>query len=80
MIAAPKVVKSKEVSSADIPVKGKNDFLSNFLAGKDEIIQPNKVDLKEIRQEPKAKSEPDLSFFDGVKRYEAPKRPQSSSN
>jgi hypothetical protein len=60
---------------APVVAKEKNDFLTNFLAGKDDKIMPNKIDLKEIHQEPKAKSEPDLSFFDGVKRYEAPKRP-----
>ena len=58
--------------------RSKTDFLSNVIAGKDEKIMPNKIDLKEIHQEPKAKSEPDLSFFDGVKRYEAPKRPNQA--
>ena len=74
-IIAPKVSKAKDIPVTPVVPKEKNDFLTNFLAGKDDKIVPNKIDLKEIHQEPKAKSEPDLSFFDGVKRYEAPKRP-----
>ncbi|MEI6426361.1 MAG: translation initiation factor IF-2 N-terminal domain-containing protein, partial [Candidatus Absconditabacteria bacterium] len=73
-VIAPKVSKAKDIPVVPVAPKEKNDFLSNFLAGKDDIIVPNKIDLKEIHQEPK-KAEPDLSFFDGVKRYEAPKRP-----
>lgn len=76
----PQKVQKKVATPVSRP---QNDFLSNVLAGKDEIIVPKKVELKEIHDEPKTKSWPDLSFFDWVKRYEAPKKPSqapSSSN
>jgi hypothetical protein len=77
IISTPTPKKAEVKTVAPAP-RSKTDFLSNVIAGKDEKIMPNKIDLKEIHQEPKAKSEPDLSFFDGVKRYEAPKRPNQA--
>lgn len=55
-IIVPKVSNHKDISTATpIVAKEKNDFLTNFLAGKDDKIVPNKIDLKEIHQEPKSK-------------------------
>ena len=53
--------------------KKRDDFISWVFSGK---IDPNAPRKEKKVEEKKPSKGPDLAFFDGVKRYEAPKKPQ----
>lgn len=61
---------SAPVETSPKAPKERNDFISGVFSGK---IDPNAP----RKPKPAVRKEPDLSFFDGVKRYEAPKKQTS---
>lgn len=71
-------VKIKEIEKAKPePIKPRDDFISWVFSGKIDPNAPRKEKKPVVVEAPKpeVRKEPDLAFFDWVKRYEAPKRP-----
>jgi len=76
----PKEIKKEEPKQEP---KKRDDFISSVFSGKIDFNAPRKekkpVVIEVKKEEPKQlRKEPDLAFFDGVKRYEAPKRPNQN--
>ena len=84
VVAQPEVAKKPEPKQENKP---KTDFLSNVMSGTEVFAAPKKKEVVVAQPEiakptapatPAPKKGPDLAFFDGIKRYEAPKRPQTT--
>lgn len=80
-VIIPKKIKEIEKKEPVI-AKPRSDFLSHVMSGKPDVISsPKKAEEQPIIKQEGEKKEfkkPDLSFFDGVKRYEQPKKPQTA--
>ncbi|MDD3263028.1 MAG: translation initiation factor IF-2 [Candidatus Absconditabacteria bacterium] len=74
-----KPAKPKEIIKQEpIIAKKRDDFISGVFSGKIDPNAPRKEKKPEPpkpQEKPTARKEPDLAFFDGVKRYEVPKKP-----
>lgn len=76
-----KPIKAKEVIKEEPKIiKKRDDFISWVFSGRIDPNAPRKEkkivpEVPKVEEKPAVRKEPDLAFFDGVKRYEVQKKP-----
>lgn len=80
IVTAPSKPKEPIKKEESKQPKERTDFVSSVFSGKIDLNAPRKEKKPIVVEQPKVeekpvRKEPDLAFFDGVKRYESPKKP-----